>query len=317
MNKLCVSFLVLCLGISFPCTAQTVLPPSEEYFFFSPSIINPLKASYSPDELADVEKDLHIVRDICFSQPQTTSNRPFFLATAGGPGARKSTILERFVDKHPEFSNGIYLDPDQRALRFMAHTYYRRSLNALATASNGDYSIVRKQAYEKWRDASNYITLTLMEEALHSHRSIVYGTTATGGHVEAFFKKLHLSGYDLTLLLCSCDDTTRADSVSCRNNEQKFYQCTPEDAVSKGKAFATRMPIFFGQANTLYLFWSDSVKQPERLAAILRNGSLEVVDTQAFDLFVCKYNTDREALSKEGQTLPSWEDLVALYTART
>jgi hypothetical protein len=302
------------LGTLSPCPAQTITSPSEEYFFFSPQLISSLKAHYTQEELVDVEKDLKVVRDVCFDQPQTQGDRPFLIATAGGPGSRKSTILERFIEKHPEYAKGIYLDPDQRALRFMVHTYYKRSLNALATASNNDYSVVRKLSYEKWRDASNYITLTLMEEALRSRQSIVYGTTATGEHVEAFFKKLRSRGYDITLLLCSCNDETRAEAVSYRNSVQKFYQCTPEDAVSKGKNFPVRMPVFFAQANTLYLFWSDSIHQSERLAAILRNGNMEIVDAQALDLFISKYNADRETLSKEGKVLPSWNDLTAIYT---
>ena len=305
---------LFCLGTLSHCSAQTVTASPEEYFFFSPQLISSLKAHYTQEELVDVEKDLNVVRGICFDQPQTQEGRPFLIATAGGPGARKSTILERFIEKHPEYAKGVYLDPDQRALRFMVHTYYKRSLNALSTASNDDYSVVRKLAYEKWRDASNYITLTLMEEALRSRQSIVYGTTATGDHVEAFFKKLRSRGYDLTLLLCSCNDETRAEAVSYRNSAQKFYQCTPEDAVSKGKNFPARMPVFFAQANALYLFWSDNVHQPERLAAILRNGNMEIVDAQALDLFISKYNADRENLSKEGKNLLSWKDLVAIYT---
>jgi hypothetical protein len=303
------------LGTLSPCPAQTITSPAEEYFFFSPQLISSLKAHYTQEELVDVEKDLKVVREVCFDQPQTQGDRPFLIATAGGPGSRKSTILERFIEKHPEYAKGVYLDPDQRALRFMVHTYYKRSLNALATASNDDYSVVRKLSYEKWRDASNYITLTLMEEALRSRQSIVYGTTATGEHVEAFFKKLRSRRYDITLLLCSCNDETRAEAVSYRNSVQKFYQCTPDDAVSKGKNFPVRMPVFFAQANTLYLFWSDNLHQTERLAAILRNGNMEIVDAQALDLFISKYNADRESLFKEGKVLPSWNDLVAIYTA--
>ena len=306
---------LFCLGTLSPCSAQTATSSSEEYFFFSPQLISSLKTHYTPEELIDVEKDLSVVRDVCFDQPQAQVDRPFLIATAGGPGARKSTILERFIEKHPEYAKGVYLDPDQRALRFMVHTYHKRSLSALQAASNEDYSVTRKLAYEKWRDASNYITLTLMEETLRSRQSIVYGTTATGEHVEAFFKKLRSKGYSITLLLCSCNDQTRAEAVSYRNSVQKFYQCTPDDAVSKGKNFPIRMPVFFAQANTLYLFWSDSVHQPERLAAIFRNGNMEVVDGQALDLFISKYSADRENLSNEGKILPSWDDLVTIYTA--
>ncbi|MBM3887397.1 hypothetical protein FJ364_05710, partial [Candidatus Dependentiae bacterium] len=54
----------------------------------------------SPEEIRLIEKDLQIVRDICFddvvrNQPRTKEKR--YIATAGAPGARKSTILERFL----------------------------------------------------------------------------------------------------------------------------------------------------------------------------------------------------------------------------
>ena len=124
---------------------------SEDYVFFSPSLIHFYLSSYADQEKADIDKDLAVVRDICCEPWKTEEQKPFYLATVGGPGARKSTILERFLSKHPEFSNGAYLDPDQRALRFMVNTYYKYSLSAIAIAEQEDYTNIRKQAYEKWR----------------------------------------------------------------------------------------------------------------------------------------------------------------------
>ena len=139
---------------------------SEEYFMFSPKQVSSHLVSYDDKEKEDIAKDLEVVRSVCHVKEAPSKDRPFYLASAGGPGSRKSTILERFIESHPEFQSGVYLDPDQRALKFMAHTYYDKSLNALQVASKPDYLEIQKGAYEKWRGASNYITLMLLEEAL-------------------------------------------------------------------------------------------------------------------------------------------------------
>jgi len=91
---------------------------------------------------------------------------------------------------HPEYQGGVYLDPDPRTLKFMVHTYYAQSLSPLVISQAKDYNEVIKNAYDKWRYGSNYIVLTLFEEAIAKGRSIIYGTTSTGAHIPNFFAKL-------------------------------------------------------------------------------------------------------------------------------
>jgi hypothetical protein len=198
----------------------------------------------------------------------------------------------------------------------MVNTYYNHFLNALRAAEQEDYSSIRKQAYEKWRGASNYITYTLIEETLRDRKPMIHGATSTGEHIEALFKKLKDLGYDITLLLCSCEDSVRSQAVTYRNTVQRFYQSTPEDAVTKGKNFPIRMPVYFSQADTLYIMWSDSLFQPERLAAVLQDGKIKVVDQQALKLFAKKFEKDRDVLNKQGIEIPSWDDLLAIYKSR-
>lgn len=313
-KKLCITSFIL-FYVAFNLFWDSALTASSEgYVFFSPSMASSCLSSYTEQEQEEIKKDLLIVRNICLNPCVCADQKQFYLATAGGPGSRKSTILERFLRAHAEFAHGSYLDPDQRALRFMVHTYYKTSLNALAVAEQEEYIDVRKQAYEKWRGASNYITNTLLEECFKDRKSIIHGTTATGEHVEGFFKKLKGLGYDITLLLCSCEDELRAQAVSYRNQEQRFYQATPEDAVSKGKAFPTRMPTYFALADTLYLFWSDNLFHKERLGAILKDGKISVVDQDALSLFISKYQKDRETLLSKGKEIPSWQELLSTYT---
>lgn len=289
---------------------------ADDYLFFSPQAITSHLKDYTEEEQAAIEQDLKVVRSICCKSPKKWNKKPVYLATAGSPGARKSTILERFLKNNPSFSEITYVDPDQRALRFMVHTYYSQSLSAFAIADFQNYLLATKAAYEKWRGASNYIALTLLEEAFAQRRDIAHGTTCTGEHIPSFLSKVQDAGYEIVLLLCSCEDAFRQRAIQYRNEEQKFYQSTPKDALAKGKLFPQRMLAYFTYADTLYLFWSDDLATPERCAAVFAEGNLEVVDDDAFNHFINKYEADRRQLQSEGKKILSWSELVDLYRAR-
>lgn len=273
--------------------------------FITPQMISKYLETYTEKEIQLIEKDLAVVRSICFDDTRNPDTR-FYLATAGGPGARKTTILEKFLAAHPEYQEGVYLDPDIRTLKFMVHTYYAQSLSPLVISQAKDYNEVVKNAYDKWRDGSNYIVLTLFEEAVAAGRSIIYGMTSTGAHIPNFLEKLKKNNYQIVLLLCSCPDDLRYEAIEYRNNVVRFYQSSPEDAVAKGKFFPQRMGAYFAHADVMYFYWSDDLVSPEKLAAVWRNGKLEVHDAQAMQCFKDKYEADRAALAAEGQMIPSF-----------
>jgi len=275
-------------------------------FFFTPQMISSHLKGYTDKEIELINKDLSVVRSICLNDTHNAKNR-FYLATAGALGSRKTTILEKFVAAHPEYQEGVYLDPDPRTLRFMAHTYYAQSLTPLAISQANDYDQVIKNAYEKWRGASNYIVLSLFEEAIAAGRSVIYGTTSTGAHIPSFLTKLKENGYRVALLLCSCPDALRYEAIDYRNKVVRFYQSSPEDAVAKGKLFPQRMGAYFAHADLLYFYWSDDLTSPERLAGIWQSGKLKIHDAEAMQRFVEKYEADRLALAAEGETIPSFE----------
>ena len=289
------SFILACLT----CVAL------QAELFFTPQMIAKHLEAYTDKEIQLLKKDLAVVRSICLDGTRNTDTR-FYLATAGGPGARKTTILERFIAAHPEYQDGVYLDPDPRTLRFMVHTYYAQSLSSLVISQAKDYNEVIKNAYDKWRAGSNYIVLTLLEEAVAAGRSIIYGTTSTGAHIPNFFAKLKENDYQIILLLCSCSDDLRHKAIEYRNRVVRFYQSSPEDAVAKGKFFPLRMGAYLTHADWIYFYWSDDLFSPERLAAVWRNGKLEVHDSEAMQRFADKYEADRVALAAEGQMIPSF-----------
>lgn len=303
---LAIAALSLCAGAS----AEQVEPP----LFFSSEMIAVHLSGYTAEEKEAIERDRSVVRSICFPEQNEPSRRkPLYLATAGGPGSRKTSILESFLAQQPYGSKIAYVDPDARTLLFMAHTYYNRSLAVGQLPFYPSYLAARKAAYEKWRGASNYIALTLLEEAFQEHRDIAHGTTSTGGHVDAFLSRVKEVGYEVSLLLCYADDELRKEAIAYRNAEQKFYQSTPEDGVSKGLLFPQRMPIYFAHADTLHLFWSDSLFSSPRLAARLEDGAMQVMDEEALDCFMAQFEKDRARLAKEGISLPSWDELIASY----
>lgn len=289
-------FLLACFGL-------------QAELFFTPQMISSHLKTYTEEEIELIEKDLGVVRSVCLEGTRNADTR-FYLATAGAPGARKTTILEKFVAAHPEYQDGVYIDPDPRTLRFMVHTYYAKSLNPFVVSSTESYDQVIQNAYNKWRAGSNYIVLTLFEEAVALGRSVIYGTTSTGGHTPSFLAKLKENGYQIALLLCSCPDDVRREAVEYRNSVVRFYQSSPEDAVSKGKFFPQRMDAYFAHADVLYFYWSDSLMAPERLAAIWQNGKLEILDSEAMQRFVDKYEADRAALAAEGQTIPPFNSFL-------
>ena len=311
MKNFIQSFLIL-LG----CSAFSI--NADEYLFFTPEMTSTHLKDYNTEEKTAINKDLEIVRDITFAEANKTKNdsEPFYLASAGAPGARKSTILERFLKANPKFSSGVYLDPDQRALKFMVRTYQSRSFSALAVAENENYALVQRRGYDKWRGASNYITLVLIEEAFAKKHNVIHGSTSTGDHIPLYLKKVKDSGYKISLLLCYCEDITRLEAIKYRNEIQRFYQSTPEEVLSKGKAFPQKMQAYFSNADELYLFWSDDIISSERLAAVLKDGALNVHDAQAYDRFTRKYESDRQSLKKEGKEIPSWDTLLGIYNSR-
>lgn len=278
--------------------------------FFTPQMISSHLKSYSEEEILEIKKDLNVVRDICLENIQNTENK-FYLATAGAPGARKTTILERFVSMHPEYQKGVYLDPDPRALKFMVHTYYAKSLNYLTISSSNNYDDILKNAYEKWRPGSNYIALVLLEEAFEAGSSVIHGTTSTGGHIPDFLARLKENNYEIILLLCSCPEEVRYEAINYRNRVIRFYQSSPEDAIAKGILFPQKMESYFAYADKMYFFWSDSLFANERLAGVWSNGELEVHDDEAMQCFIDKYEQDRAHI--EGP-IPSFDSFLKKNT---
>ena len=61
-----------------------------EHFIFSPEQIESHLVSYNEQEKEDIAKDLTVVRSVCRVKEAPSKEKPFYLASAGGHGARLS-----------------------------------------------------------------------------------------------------------------------------------------------------------------------------------------------------------------------------------
>ena len=129
---------------------------------------------YTKEEIALILADLKRVIDKQFT-PETYSDNPTYITTAGAPGTGKSTYLENIHGTNPTYA--VYTDPDRVGTPSL--TGYNRD-----RAEHGS-----GYAYTKWRDASNFIANFMLVKAAAESRNIVHGTTATSPRVAAAYKK--------------------------------------------------------------------------------------------------------------------------------
>ena len=285
------SYLFLCAF--FYC--QTAFATSED--LLANEYVQKFLSEYSPSEAALIKDDLANIGKLCFRETSPVeANERIYIATAGGPGTGKSTILENYLSEKTNFA---YLDPDQRALKYMINTYLQEFTNAKISQkkvhTRNDWKKLLESAYTKWRAASNYITSVLLNKAYSNGNNIAHGTTSTSEQVEILYKKLKANGYKIVLLLCYSPEQERIKALEHRFENQNFIQVDPKDIVSKGKVFPERFPIYFQYADEIEIYWADSFLEGATLAARLERGKgITTFDAKAMKKFVQKYDKDRQ-----------------------
>jgi hypothetical protein len=244
---------------------------------------------YSQEERQLIEDDLSNIAKLCLRNTQPVKDtQPIYVATAGGPGATKSTILETYLQDQPNF---VYADPDPRALKFMINTYVQ-SLNYYAISQASSYQDLLKAAYNKWRAASNYIACKVINEAFAKGNNIAHGTTSTAKEVSGLYERLKGKNYKIVLLLCGSTDQNRLDSIQYRSETQSFIQASPEDIIQKGKAFPERFSVYFQYADEIHLYWTQDFKKGSVKAATFdKIKGMTVHNQQAYECFVEQYPT--------------------------
>lgn len=256
------------------------------------NIVTNLLQTYSDKEKELIGKDLRNITETCFSDttPVAETER-VYVATAGGPGACKSTILETYLQ---DKSNFVYVDPDPRALKFMMNTYYQ-SLTYYQISQSASYQTLLADAYNKWRNASNYIANTILNDAYCKGYNIAHGMTATSPVINLFFDKLKQRKYKIVLLLCYAPDQTRIQALEHRAQTHAFVQSSSEDAINKGKMFVERFPVYFKYADEIRMYWTqDFLKGSTHAATYSQETGLVTHDHDTMNKFIAKYEADRK-----------------------
>jgi hypothetical protein len=241
---------------------------------------------YSEDERALIMDDLANIQILCFRGLRPSSGQLTYVATAGGPGASKSTIMESYLQNHPGF---VYADPDQRALKFMINTYLS-SLNNYATSKAESFTSLLKECYTKWRAASNYIALKILNQAYDQGYNIAHGTTSTAKEVAGLYGRLKQKNYRIVILLCGSTDDNRVKAIENRSKTQLLVQNSAEDTINKGKAFPERFPIYFQYADEMEIYWTDDFAKGSMKAATVKRGQgIDIHNQEAYNKFLIQY----------------------------
>lgn len=296
-----IKFLVLCVCLS-ACDKdgpKTVIPKE---------VVEGHLKGYSSEEISLIQQDLANISDLSFRDKKPDS-QPTYLATAGGPGALKSTVLETILYEDPAYENFVYADPDPRGLRLMINTYITKGLSFHAIKVADSFKQSQIDAYNYWRGGSNYIASTIINKAFGKKYNIAHGTTSTSPLVEKLYQTLKKHGYKIELALCYGANDMRMKTIEYRTKTQANYQVTPEDAVTKGMMFPQRFPVYFKYADRLRLFWADDLTRGAYEVAQIENGQVKIIDQCGFDKFVAQYELDRKNCDN---ALQDWKTVLDL-----
>lgn len=266
-------------------------------------IIQGFIKEYSPEEMAVIQQDLESLEAKYFNGMKPAKH-PVYLATVGGPGASKSTILRKILKD----SDGQYVfsDPDQGALIHMTHTY-------LAQTKGTEDLEELKAAYEKWRGASNYISNTILNKAFASGYSIAHGATSQGTPL-AFYEALKKKGYRIHLVFCGSSDDNRVKAIENREVKDHIVQSAPEDTRDKADTIYRRFGDYFNVADQVDIYWTEIFSEGSTLAAVYKNKVLTIKDSDAFKRFADDYDQRQATLNAQADAkkVPDLKDVISV-----
>lgn len=293
---------------------------------FSREFIESFLQGYTSEELGRIEQDLIHVNQLSFYQVSPSSTTPsLYVATADGPGSAKSTTIETFLRENDLTKHFVYADPDAVSLKNMSYTY-RASLSYFHFALSPSNHDALKDAYNKWRGASNYINHEILQKAFGGEKGldekycVAHGTTSTYSKIASLYEKIKARGYHIKLLLCYSHDETRKQRIESRETEQGFVQSDLGDVIEKEKMFPERFDDYFKYADELVFYWNDELRHrelPVPCAKYMKAGDkidLTILDEKNWLCFCRKYLKDVEAfhipISKDFESIIPKELLV-------
>jgi predicted ABC-type ATPase len=212
--------------------------------FLSGTVYSP--TPYNEAQQTIIQQELQAIYELTFAG-KTPGDAKNYTATAGAPGVGKSIFIEQLIASRPGLQAAVYVDPDRQALRFM------NSYKQMSSEKGG------AEAYETYRDASNYICNVLMLLAIYKGYSIVHGTTSTNDRVaKAILPQLKAEGYNIDIIVLFADADSRKESLLHRIKVQDFYQVTQADAKGKVASVYDRLiDAYLKYADTVTMYYNN------------------------------------------------------------
>ncbi|MBN2479092.1 MAG: zeta toxin family protein [Parachlamydiales bacterium] len=223
--------------------------------------------NYSVEDLKKIFLDFQILKESTFKNAEKNK---IFLVTAGAPNSGKSTILENEIRSSD--TKYAYVDPDRSCLFNMENTYKQDIFSKSRTP---------QEAYEHWRDASNFLSNVFLAYGLDKGYAIANGTTMTALASEKVLQSI--SGkynYKVKMVHINCRDDLRIESEKLRR-ESGVFQCSDEDLIEKGKMFFDRLPVYLANCPDI-TFYLRSTYDISIKAAEKNEGQLTIFDASAF-----------------------------------
>ena len=193
---------------------------------------------YSEHDQGLICSELLAIVDKAFTD-KTTCDQKSYLTTAGAPCTGKST----FIEDQNRGENAIYVDPD-RAVLFSLQIYKKDC---------EQYD--PKKAYEKWRDASNFIANFMLVKAVYDGLNIVHGTTASSERVKKIYAFLKKKNYTIQVELLFADASCRWAALEHREGNGQV-QLTEKDFAGKAAPiFARMLDSYLVYANSIHMYY--------------------------------------------------------------
>lgn len=262
--------------------------------------------SYSPETIQialDIaEEEMKRIKAL----PKTDAS--IYFASAGGPGAGKSTALLKEVVK--TFQDAYYKEHEQElAFGITPEDWTEPSLSKalgqifskipaafISPDRHGILSLAkhfRKEPtsdeafYSEHRWLSNFISNFLTNVAFNKEVNIVHDTTMSS---ERAVKNLDGMGKNVTkiILMQGAPFETREEAADKRN--KIFYQSYKANVSEQDQAFNKLIGTIVEKSDIVLVGWRDAADAEAQIVAKISHGEVLILDKKGFDAYCDNYS---------------------------
>ncbi len=222
--------------------------------------------------------------------------KPLYIASAGGPGAGKSTALFQYVSSlfNVDVPKEAWHESSLSEAMSKIFTEVpaalvspdRRGILSLAL-KNRDEPTSDRAFYLKWRWASNFLSNVALNVAFQNRRNIVHDTTLSGRTALDNLKALKNSGYCLAVFMQGAPLRTREEAADKRN--ETFFQSLKGNVTDQDTAFAEKISQIVPLTDLAVIGWRNAANEEAKQVAKIANGTLLVLDEEGFERYCSAY----------------------------